>query len=64
MEQTYEIDEKLKIGRKEDESEKKQLHFIEDATCHYIIKKILEKDSERGKSSCLSKINFILELEK
>ncbi len=29
-------------------------HYIEDATCHYILKKILEVDTEREKASHLS----------
>jgi hypothetical protein len=56
LENRYELN-KLKTSSKEEEEEesaKQQQHYIEDATCHYILKKILEKDSERQKDSCLS----------
>ncbi len=56
LDNRYELNEKLKTSSKDEEQEsvKQQQHYIEDATCHYILKKILEKDSEREKDSCLS----------
>ena len=30
-------------------------HYIEDATAHFIVKKLVEKDAERGKKSLTSK---------
>lgn len=56
LESRYELNEKLKTSKDEEQEQVKQQqqHYIEDATCHYILKKILEKDSEREKESCLS----------
>ena len=54
LQKRYEVDETLKTSNdksKESSKPEEKQHYIEDATCHYILKKILEIDPEREKNS-------------